>query len=223
MDKVLNPRIKICCINSLTEAKIAIKMGASALGLVSEMPSGQGVISMETIKLIAASVPPPIATFLLTSKQNINVIIKQHNYCRTNTIQICDDLMIGTHKNLKEALPGIAIVQVIHVNGDESITEALEIQNDVDAILLDSGNQSQQIKELGGTGRTHNWEISCKIRKKLDIPIFLAGGIKPDNIAQAIDQVHPFGIDLCSGVRTDGKLNEIKLQQLFSNIERSKK
>jgi len=223
VDKVLNPRIKICCINSLTEAKIAIKMGASALGLVSEMPSGQGVISMETIKLIAASVPPPIATFLLTSKQNINVIIKQHNYCRTNTIQICDDLMIGTHKNLKEALPGIAIVQVIHVNGDESITEALEIQNDVDAILLDSGNQSQQIKELGGTGRTHNWEISCKIRKKLDIPIFLAGGIKPDNIAQAIDQVHPFGIDLCSGVRTDGKLNEIKLQQLFSNIERSKK
>ncbi len=223
MDKVLNPRIKICCINSLTEAKIAIKMGASALGLVSEMPSGPGVISMETIKLIAASVPPPIATFLLTSKQNINVIIKQHNYCRTNTIQICDDLMIGTHKNLKEALPGIAIVQVIHVNGDESITEALEIQNDVDAILLDSGNQSQQIKELGGTGRTHNWEISCKIRKKLDIPIFLAGGIKPDNIAQAIDQVHPFGIDLCSGVRTDGKLNEIKLQQLFSNIERSKK
>ncbi len=223
MDKVLNPRIKICCINSLTEAKIAIKMGASALGLVSEMPSGPGVISMETIKLIAASVPPPIATFLLTSKQNINVIIKQHNYCRTNTIQICDDLMIGTHKNLKEALPGIAIVQVIHVNGDESITEALEIQNDVDAILLDSGNQSQQIKELGGTGKTHNWEISCKIRKKLDIPIFLAGGIKPDNIAQAIDQVHPFGIDLCSGVRTDGKLNEIKLQQLFSNIERSKK
>jgi len=223
VDKVLNPRIKICCINSLTEAKIAIKMGASALGLVSEMPSGPGVISMETIKLIAASVPPPIATFLLTSKQNINVIIKQHNYCRTNTIQICDDLMIGTHKNLKEALPGIAIVQVIHVNGDESITEALEIQNDVDAILLDSGNQSQQIKELGGTGRTHNWEISCKIRKKLDIPIFLAGGIKPDNIAQAIDQVHPFGIDLCSGVRTDGKLNEIKLQQLFSNIERSKK
>ena len=223
MEKVFDPRIKICCISSLTEARIAIKMGASAIGLVSEMPSGPGVISMETIKLIAAFVPPPIATFLLTSKQDVNDIIKQHKYCRTNTIQICDNLTVGTHKDLKESLPGISIVQVIHVTGEESITEALAIQNDVDAILLDSGNQSKQVKELGGTGKTHNWEVSCKIREKLDIPIFLAGGIKPDNIAQAVNQVHPFGVDLCSGVRTNGKLDEIKLQQLFSNIKRSKR
>ncbi len=220
MEKIFNPRIKICCISSIQEAEMAIRIGASALGFVSEMPSGPGVISMETIKLIAASVPPPIATFLLTSKQDINEIIKQHEYCRTNTIQICDDIMVGTHKELKKALPGIAIVQVIHVRGEESIADVLAIQNEVDAILLDSGNQSKQVKELGGTGRTHNWAISCKIREKLDIPIFLAGGIKPDNIAQAINQVHPFGIDLCSGVRTDGKLDEIKLQQLFNNIKR---
>ncbi len=223
MKSIFKPRIKICCISSITEAEIAIKMGASALGLVSEMPSGPGVISMEVIKQIAASIPPPIATFLLTSKQDVKDIIKQHNYCRTNTIQICDNLTVGTHKNLKEALPGIAIVQVIHVTGEKSIAKALEIQNEVDAILLDSGNQSKRIKELGGTGKTHNWEISCKIREKLDIPIFLAGGIKPYNITQAIDQVHPFGIDLCSGVRTNGKLDEKKLQQLFSNIERSKR
>ncbi len=223
MEKVFEPRIKICCISSLAEAKMAIKMGASALGLVSEMPSGPGMISMETIKLITAFVPPPIATFLLTSKQSVNDIIKQHEYCKTNTIQICDDLIIGIHKDLKEALPGISIVQVIHVTGEESIAEALAIQNDVDAILLDSGNQSKQIKELGGTGKTHNWEVSCKIREMLDIPIYLAGGIKPNNIAQAINQVHPFGIDLCSGVRTNGKLDEIKLQQLFSNIKRSKR
>ena len=218
MEKIITPRIKICCISSLEEAKMAIKMGASALGLVSEMPSGPVVISMETIKLIAAFVPPPIATFLLTSKQDINEIIKQHEYCRTNTIQICDDLTVGTHRELKEALPGIAIVQVIHVSGEESIADVLAIQNEVDAILLDSGDQSKQVKELGGTGRTHNWEISCKIREQLDIPIFLAGGIKPDNIAEAINQVHPFGIDLCSGVRTDDKLDKIKLQQLFNNI-----
>jgi phosphoribosylanthranilate isomerase len=219
--KVFDPRIKICCISSLEEAEMAIKMGASAIGLVSEMPSGPGVISMETIKLIAASVPPPIATFLLTSKQDVNEIIKQNKYCRTNTIQLCDSLKIGIHKDLKNALPGIAIVQVIHVTGEESITEALAIQNDVDAILLDSGNQSKQIKELGGTGKTHNWEISNTIREKLDIPIFLAGGIKPNNISDAINQVHPFGIDLCSGVRTDDKLDEIKLDKLFENIQRS--
>jgi len=218
MEKVLNPIIKICCISNIEEANLAIKMGASALGLVSEMPSGPGVISMEDIKLIAASVPPPIATFLLTSKQSVADIIEQHKYCRTNTIQICDNLKLGTHKDLKNALPGIAIVQVIHVTGEESILEAMTIQNDVDAILLDSGNQSKQIKELGGTGRTHNWEISNKMRKILDIPIFLAGGINPENITQAINQVHPFGIDLCSGVRTDGKLDEVKLRNLFNKL-----
>ena len=218
MEKVLNPIIKICCISNIEEANLAIKMGASALGLVSEMPSGPGVISMEDIKLIAASIPPPIATFLLTSKQSVADIIEQHKYCRTNTIQICDNLKLGTHKDLKNALPGIAIVQVIHVTGEESILEAMTIQNDVDAILLDSGNQSKQIKELGGTGRTHNWEISNKMRKILDIPIFLAGGINPENITQAINQVHPFGIDLCSGVRTDGKLDEVKLRNLFNKL-----
>ncbi len=220
MESVYQPRIKICCISSIEEARLAIKAGTSALGLVSEMPSGPGVITMETIKQIAAVVPPPIATFLLTSKQDISEIIMQHDYCRTNTIQICDDLKTGTHKELKEALPGIAIVQVIHVTDEESVAQALAIQNDVDAILLDSGDQSKQVKELGGTGRTHNWEISRQIREKLDIPIFLAGGIKPDNIAQAIEQVHPFGIDLCSGVRTDDKLDKIKLEKLFINLNK---
>jgi len=220
LKKIINPRIKICCISSIEEAKTAIELGASALGLVSEMPSGPGVITMENIKHIAAYVPPPIATFLLTSKQDINEIIKQHRFCRTNTIQICDNLKIGTHNELKNALPGIAIVQVIHVTGRESIAKALAIQNDVDAILLDSGDQSKQIKELGGTGRTHNWEISCEIREKLDIPIFLAGGIKPDNITLAIEQVDPFGIDLCSGVRTDDKLDKIKLTELFYNVNK---
>jgi len=220
VESVFKPRIKICCISSIEEAKTAIELGASALGLVSEMPSGPGVVAMETIKQIAAVVPPPIATFLLTSKQNIKEIIEQHSFCRTNTIQICDDLKIGTHEELKEALPGIAIVQVIHVSDEESIAQALAIQNDVDAILLDSGDQTKQVKELGGTGRTHNWEISRQIREKLDIPIFLAGGINPDNIAQAIEQVHPFGIDLCSGVRTDNKLDEAKLTNLFNNIAR---
>lgn len=218
MKSVNQPRIKICCISSIEEAKMAIDAGASTLGLVSEMPSGPGVISMHQIKKIAAAIPPPIASFLLTSKQDINEIIKQHEYCRTNTIQICDDLKIGTHKELKRALPGIAIVQVIHVTGEESITDALAIQDDVDAILLDSGDQTKQIKELGGTGRTHNWEISRQIREKLPIPVFLAGGINPDNIKKAADKVQPFGIDLCSGVRTNGKLDPNKLKKLFANL-----
>jgi len=214
------PKVKICCIGSIDEAKMAIDAGASALGLVSEMPSGPGVISSSQIKEIAKIIPPPIASFLLTSKQSVEEIIEQHNFCCTNTIQICDHLIKGTHRDLKNALPGISIVQVIHVTGVNSVQEALSIQNDVDAILLDSGDQTKQIKELGGTGRTHNWEISREIREKLQIPIFLAGGINPDNIKEAAEKVQPFGIDLCSGVRTSGKLDPNKLNKLFENLNK---
>ena len=88
----------------------------------------------------------------------------------------------------------------------------------MDFILLDSGNQKLKIKELGGTGRTHDWTISKKIVETVDVPVFLAGGLNPDNIKEAAEFVKPFGIDLCSGVRTNGKLDEHKLKQLFTNL-----
>lgn len=210
-------RVKICCISSIEEAQLAVKYGASALGLVSEMPSGPGVISEESITKIAAVVPPGISTFLLTSKQFVSEIIEQQRRCRTNTIQICDELIKGTHEELKEALPGIKIVQVIHVTGEESIHDATEVSKNVDALLLDSGNQKLAVKELGGTGRTHNWIISKTIVNAVRVPVFLAGGLNAENVTDAIRQVQPFGVDVCSGVRTNGKLDEQKLKSFFAN------
>ncbi len=218
MQPTAKPRVKICCINSVAEAELAIRYGASAIGLVSEMPSGPGVIDEETIAVIAAKTPPPIATFLLTSKQDAASIIEQQRRLRTNTLQIVDRLEQGSYGDLREALPGVAIVQVIHVNGEESIDEAIQVASRVDAILLDSGNQKLQVKELGGTGRTHDWILSRRIRESVDVPIFLAGGLNADNVAEAIDQVGPFGLDLCSGVRTDGKLDEAKLAQFVKQV-----
>ncbi|HXG65556.1 MAG TPA: phosphoribosylanthranilate isomerase [Blastocatellia bacterium] len=210
--------MKICCISSVEEARMAVRYGASALGLVSEMPSGPGVIPESLIAAIASRVPPAVSTFLLTSKQDTAAIIAQQRRCRANTIQICDRLESGTYHDLREAMPGIAIVQVIHVMGEESVEEALAVAPHVDAILLDSGNQSLAVKELGGTGRTHNWKVSRKIRDNIDKPIFLAGGLRPDNVAEAISLVRPFGIDVCSGVRTGGEMDEEKLAALFEQV-----
>ena len=218
MQAPIKPRIKVCCISSVAEAEMAIRYGASALGLVSAMPSGPGVIEEELIVEIAARVPPPIATFLLTSKQNVDSIIEQQRRLRTNTIQIVDRLEQGSYNELRAALPGISLVQVIHVTGEESVDEAMQVAPQVDAILLDSGNQALTVKELGGTGRTHNWEISRKIRAAVSVPIFLAGGLKAENVAEAIRAVEPFGLDLCSGVRTDGKLDEAKLAKFFEQV-----
>jgi phosphoribosylanthranilate isomerase len=220
MKATRTPRVKICCIGSVDEAALAIECGASALGLVSSMPSGPGVISDERIAEIAATVPPAIGTFLLTSRQRVAEIIEQQHFCRTNTIQVCDHLTEGTHRDLKDALPGISVVQVIHVTGPESVQEAVRVAPHVDAILLDSGNQKLAVKELGGTGRTHDWTLSRAIRERISIPLFLAGGLTPENVGQAMEEVGPFALDVCSGVRTNGKLDAVKLKWFFAAMRR---
>ena len=212
------PRVKICCIASIEEARLAVAHGASALGLVSEMPSGPGVIPEALIREIAAAIPPAVSSFLLTCKQDAASIIRQQRHARVNTLQLCDRPEAGAYGELREALPGISIVQVVHVTGPEAVDEARAVAPHVDAILLDSGNQSLAVKELGGTGRTHDWTLSRRIRETVSVPVFLAGGLKPANIAEAVRQVGPFGVDVCSGVRTGGKLDEIELAEFFRNL-----
>ncbi len=219
MEPTRAPRVKICCISSIAEARMAIEAGASALGLVSAMPSGPGVISEEQIAEIAATVPPPIATFLLTSRQDVDSIVEQQRRCRTNCVQLCDCVTSGSLGDLKVALPGVSIIQVIHVTGPESVEEAAAVASSVDAILLDSGNPSLAVKELGGTGRRHDWSLSRQIREQIDVPMFLAGGLKAENVGEAIAAVQPFGLDLCSGVRTDGKLDREKLGRFLAAVK----
>ncbi len=223
MHKATKPKVKICCINSRVEARSAISHGAYAIGLVSEMPSGPGVISEELIAEIAADVPPGILTVLLTSKQDTAAIIEQQRRCGVNTLQIVDRLEKGSYQDLKEAMPGVSLVQVIHVTGKKSIEEAESCAPHVDAILLDSGNPKKSVKKLGGTGRTHNWKISRTIRERLEVPVYLAGGLTPHNVAEAMQQVGPFGLDICSGVRTDGRLDDAKLEALFIQIKSAEK
>ncbi|MFZ2283387.1 MAG: phosphoribosylanthranilate isomerase [Lutibacter sp.] len=211
--------IKICCISSIEEAKLAINAGASALGLVGHMPSGPGIISNQLIAEIAASVPKHIDTFLLTSETSAEKIIQHYLKVNTTTIQLVDALTQGSHSQIKSALPHVKIVQVLHVLDESSIDEALKISNFVDLILLDSGNPNLATKELGGTGRIHNWEISKEIVNKVTVPVFLAGGLTPKNALQAIKEVNPYGLDLCSGVRTNGHLDVIKLDAFFRAIK----
>ena len=190
---------------------MAIRHGASALGLVSRMPSGPGVISDERIAEIAARTPPAVASVLLTCEQEAAAILRQQRASRANTLQFCDRVAPGTYRALREALPGISLVQVIHVVDESSIDEALEAAPEVDGLLLDSGRPKQAVKELGGTGRVHDWALSRRIREHVGVPVFLAGGLNANNVAEAIRQVEPFGVDVCSGVRTEGSLDELKL------------
>ena len=205
-------RVKICCISTIDEARLAVGLGASAVGLVSEMPSGPGIISESRIKEIAAIVDPPVSTVLLTSITNPEEIIAQQLRCGTSTIQLVDRLPSGALAELRRELPGVSLVQVVHVSDTESLVEAREaVEQGADAILLDSGNQKLPVKELGGTGRTHDWFLSARIVEESPVSVYLAGGLNPTNVEQAIKSVRPFAVDVCTGVRTDGVLDEQKL------------
>lgn len=212
------PKVKICCISSVEEAELAIKYGADILGLVGKMPSGPGVINDEMISEIVKATPPPISTFLLTSETKAEDIINHYFKVNTTTIQIVDRLENRDYERIREAIPHVKLVQVTHVIDEDSVKEAIEISNYVDALLLDSGNPNLEVKELGGTGRTHNWELSKRIRESIKIPLFLAGGINAANVQEAVAMVKPFGLDLCSSVRTDGKLDETKLKAFFDAV-----
>jgi phosphoribosylanthranilate isomerase len=213
-------RVKICCISSVEEAKMAIEFGASALGLVGKMPSGPGVIDDDLIARIARSVPPAVSTFLLTSETKPENIIAHYKKVYTSTIQLVDALEGRDYQTLRRELPGVKLVQVIHVLNENSVAEAIEISELVDAILLDSGNPNLNIKELGGTGRIHNWKLSRQIREQVKVPVFLAGGLNSNNVREAIETVQPFGIDICSGVRSVAKLDKQKLEAFFKEIEK---
>ena len=212
------PRVKICCISSEAEAALAISMGASAIGLVSRMPSGPGPIPESRIRDIARTVPPGVATFLLTSETTPEPIVAQQRYTGTSTLQLVDSVAPAVYAALRDALPGIRIVQVVHVRDDGALAEALQLSPLVDAILLDSGNPSLSIKELGGTGRAHDWAVSRKIRDAVQVPVYLAGGLNPENVGRAIAQVQPFGVDVCSGLRTDGRLDAKKLEHFMHAV-----
>jgi phosphoribosylanthranilate isomerase len=182
------------------------------------MPSGPGVISNEQIVEISRAVPPGITTFLLTSSTDSTEIIEQVRASRVSTVQIVAHVEPHVYARIRSVLPNVRIVQVIHVVDEASIMEASAAAGFVDALLLDSGNPTLAVKELGGTGRRHDWSISRRIREAVGVPVYLAGGLRAENVAEAVSTVGPYGLDVCSGVRTEGRLDPAALVRFFAAL-----
>lgn len=215
--------VKVCCIQSIAEAELALRAGASALGLVSAMPSGPGVIDEATIAEIARWAPRDIETFLLTASTDARSIVAQHARCRTTTLQLVDHVALDELVELRRALPGVRLVQVLHVRGRETLDEARAVAPHVDGLLLDSGNPALAVKELGGTGRTHDWTTSRAIRDAVRLPVLLAGGLRAENAGAALSTVEPFGLDVCSGVRSAERLDPQRLDAFFAAVAKHRR
>jgi phosphoribosylanthranilate isomerase len=216
------PAVKICCIANHVEARLAVAAGAHAIGLVSAMPSGPGVIGESLIADIASAVPQGVETFLLTAHVSAEAIAAQHRRCPTTTLQLVDRLERRELETLRVRLPDVCLVQVVHVLDDSAVDEARAAAPIVDAILLDSGDPRRTVKALGGTGRVHDWSISRRVRDAVACPVWLAGGLDADNAARAVDAVVPFGLDVCSGVRRDGRLDPLRLHAFFAAVARAR-
>ncbi len=206
--------LKVCCIASIAEAELAVAHGARALGLVSAMPSGPGVVDDAVIQEVAAWARGRARSFLLTSRTDPAAIAEQLEALQPETVQLVDALPEGAHAALRRLAPRVRLVQVIHVRSDADVDEALRVAPHVDELLLDSGNPALAVKELGGTGRTHDWTLSARIVRESGKPVWLAGGLRAENVAAAIATVRPHGLDVCSGVRRDGQLDAGRLAAL---------
>lgn len=200
-------KIKICCIQSVDEAETAILAGADALGLVGQMPSGPGPIGDDQIRDIAVEIGDRALTVLLSSETTAKGLVAHADFCRTRAIQLVDEVEPDAIPALRKAHPDLTVLQVIHVRSEDDVEAAMRAAAVADMLLLDSGAPEKAIRQLGGTGRVHDWSLSRRIVSQSPVPVWLAGGLNPDNAATAVSQVSPFGLDICSGLRPDGVLD----------------
>jgi phosphoribosylanthranilate isomerase len=212
----MRTRIKICCIASIEEARLAIAAGADALGFLSEQMPGPRAISDARIAGIVATVPPPVATFLLTTGASADTISAQLCRTRTNTVQILRPLPQDELVRLAALEPAVRRVQAVHVEGPEALDRIPACAPHVHAFLLDSGRPDAG--EFGGTGRPHDWAVSAAFVRASPLPVFLAGGLSPANVHEAVALVRPFGVDLCTGARSDGRLDPDKLAAFIEAV-----
>lgn len=212
----MRARLKVCCMASVAEVRLAVRHGADALGFVGPMPSGVGPLPLPTIAGMVPAVPPPVASVLLTSRVSAAEILGEARDAGCNTVQIVDHIDPGEYAALRR-IRALRYIQVVHVEDEASIALAKDYARYADALLLDSGRPA--LAELGGTGRVHDWSLSARIVSAVECPVFLAGGLDAGNVGEAIRQVRPFGVDLCSRIRSDGRLDEAKLAAFVAAMQ----
>ncbi len=216
-------KVKVCCIASPDEARLAVSFGVAAVGMVDETPSGEGTIPVETIAEIVRAVPRTTGTFVLTATTDIDRLVELYRATGVNTLQLWDPLEPEQYPELREKVPGIFIAQSIHVMGERALESARDIARHVDALVLDSGDSEPPFRWQNPTGQTHDWEASRRISDAIHLPILLAGGLTPDNVGRAIRVVRPYGVDVCSGVRKDGQLDQSLLVAFLEAVSRPRR
>ncbi len=213
-------RVKVACIRNPEEARRAVSFGAAAIGMAAETAAGGPHLTQTEITEIVASIPKSIGTFLMTTRRSPVELAELARSAGVNTIQLWDVPEPEAYSHLRSAVPGISIVQSIPVVDEGAIEQAVQVSSRVDALLLDSAHRSVPVRWEEQHGRTHDWQVSRRIAEAVDVPVILSGGLTARNVADAIRAVRPYGVEVCTGVRTRGALDTTLLVQFFEVLDR---
>jgi phosphoribosylanthranilate isomerase len=212
-------RVKVCGIRKIEDALNAVKFGADAVGLlVGQKHSAKDFIDEGTARSIVEKLPPFCSSVLVTHLTDNDKIISLAKFIGTTTIQLHGDSTPEDVMYIRQRLPGVKLIKALHVVDENSIKNGRPYLDVIDAILLDTINVSTD--QVGGTGLTHDWNLSREIVLMYGVPVILAGGLNPDNVQQAIKAVNPFGVDANSGTKgLDGFKDINRLKAFIRNAK----
>lgn len=201
-------KVKVCGITNIADALLAAESGADAIGFIFYKPSPR-YIAPELARDIIDRLPPfinSVAVFVDEDEKRLKDII---DLCRIDTIQLHGDESPGFCERFKQK-----VIKTIRVQGEESLRGLDRYR--VSAFLLDTYRENIP----GGTGRSFDWDLAIGVKRYG--PIILAGGLNPENVADAIRKVRPYGVDVSSGVeKSPGKKDADKLKRFIERVRKA--
>jgi phosphoribosylanthranilate isomerase len=190
-------RVKICGITSETDLRAVERAGADAVGAIADVPvETPREVSLGDADALFDAAPPFLTTTLVTMPETVEDAIETATRVAPDVLQLhggfdADDLRV-----IREAISS----DVVAVVDAEEPDRARAVAPAVDAVLVDSIDDDG----AGGTGETHDWVATAEVAATLDAPVILAGGLTPENVAEAVETVQPYAVDVASGVERSG-------------------
>ena len=214
-------RVQIAGVSTLDEALAAAAAGADALGFTVCLPTGlhDGLTEAKARGIVAA-LPPFIASVAITYVDNARAAIELCRYLGVSTLQLHGAFPTRDLPLLRAGLPHLKIIRAVHVTGPEAIAEARALERHADAIILDTYDAATG--RHGATGKVHDWSVSRALVEQVRTPMILAGGLTAENVAAAIDTVHPWGVDVHTGVEgADGRRDLERMRRFITAAKRA--
>ena len=189
-------RVKICGITREEDLAVAVAAGADAVGFLVGVPSSPRNLTLERAEMLLKQVPIFVDSVVVTAPQNINGLVEICEGLKPTAIQIHGKKNFVASE-IRERIKDTRLIKTIYVKASNLNGTFIEDLKTFDAVLLDSFTKGQ----YGGTGRVHDWNLSRQIKEAVaPLPVILAGGLKPENVKEAILTVQPYAVDVASGV-----------------------